>query len=278
MYRIRKVLNHNAVIVIDDEGKNEYLMLGKGVGFGRKVAERVEKTAEAQLYSMMPTTERGDARDIVKSVEPECLEIAGALMDEAEKVFGKVDRKIIFPLADHLSFAIRRMQNGEKMENPLSTDIRTLFYTEYKVAMNARALIEEMYQVSIPEDEIGFIALHIHTSIVDEKVSDALQTARIVRECISFIEQKTGGTLEVTSLGYNRMMNHIRYMVMRIHTGEKLNVNLNDYMKSHYPEAYAIGETVFQDLKSKMKGTFQEAEIGYLAMHIQRVIGEDETE
>ena len=278
MYRIRKVLNHNAVIVIDDEGKNEYLMIGKGAGFGKKPAERIEPSGECQLYSMTPTTERGDARDIIKSVEPECLEIAGAIMDEAEKVFGRIDRKIIFPLADHLAFAIRRAQSGELMKNPLNPDIRTMFYSEYKVATCAYPQILSKFGVKITEDEVGLIALHVHASIVDEKVSDALQTARIVRECISLIEEQTGEKLEVTSLGYNRMMNHIRYMVMRIHSGEKLSVNLNDYMKSHYPQAYSIAETVCNDLKGKVEGVFQTAEIGYMAMHIQRVIGDEETD
>ena len=43
MYRISKVLNHNGVIVIDLNDQKEYVLLGKGAGFGRKVGERMEK-------------------------------------------------------------------------------------------------------------------------------------------------------------------------------------------------------------------------------------------
>ncbi len=39
MYRVKKALNHNTVIAIGLEDNQEYLLLGKGVGFGKKVSE-----------------------------------------------------------------------------------------------------------------------------------------------------------------------------------------------------------------------------------------------
>ena len=44
MYRICKVLNHNGVIALDMKDNKEYVLLGKGVGFGKKVGERIENT------------------------------------------------------------------------------------------------------------------------------------------------------------------------------------------------------------------------------------------
>ena len=42
MYRVKKVLNHNAVIGIHFETNKEYLLMGKGIGFGRKVLQAFE--------------------------------------------------------------------------------------------------------------------------------------------------------------------------------------------------------------------------------------------
>ena len=42
MYRICKVLNHNGVIALDMKDNKEYVLLGKGVGFGKKVGERLD--------------------------------------------------------------------------------------------------------------------------------------------------------------------------------------------------------------------------------------------
>lgn len=43
MYRVSRVLNNNGVIAIDMDDNQEYVLLGKGLGFGKKVSERFEK-------------------------------------------------------------------------------------------------------------------------------------------------------------------------------------------------------------------------------------------
>ncbi|MCR5525765.1 MAG: PRD domain-containing protein [Lachnospiraceae bacterium] len=273
MYRITKVLNHNAVIAVDDETK-EYLIMGKGIGFGRKITEEIYPAEGTTMYSLQSDSERGTAEDIVKQVDPICLEIADSVLNEAEKNFGKVDRKILFPMADHLQFAIGRMTNNEKIKNPLTDDIKVLFHVEYKTAEIARKLVEEKFSVTITDDEVGFLALHVHSAIEDESVSQAMQTAHVINECIEAIEKNTGIHLETTSLGYNRLMNHIRYMVVRMNTGEKLKLDMNDYMKIKYPETFEIAQRICDEMAVSLKKELQEAEIGYLAMHIERVSGE----
>lgn len=275
-YRIKKVLNHNAVIALLPEEQKEYLLLGKGVGFGKKVAERITQKEGMTVYSLQQAGDRGSAEEIVKSVSPDLLEVANAVLDEAEKQFGKVDRSILFPMADHLDFAVRRIKNHEVISNPLTQDIRVMFHMEYKAAETAVPLLLEKTGETIPEDEIGFLALHVHSAIVDENVAQSLKTAQIVRSCLSMIEEKSGEHFEVMSLGYNRMMNHIRYMVTRILTGEPLKMNLNDYMETHYPSSFGIAKTVCNEVGKTLKKDYQPAEIGYLAMHIERVIGNEE--
>lgn len=56
MYRISKVLNHNTIIGIQEEDHQEYLIMGKGIGFGKKVTERVELPDEVSMYSLKETT------------------------------------------------------------------------------------------------------------------------------------------------------------------------------------------------------------------------------
>lgn len=49
MYRVSKVLNNNGIIAIDMEENQEYVLLGKGVGFGKKVSQRFEAPADCTL-------------------------------------------------------------------------------------------------------------------------------------------------------------------------------------------------------------------------------------
>lgn len=272
MYRVSKVLNNNGVIAIDMDENKEYVILGKGVGFGKKVSQRFDKPEGCTTYRLEQETERGSAKELVKGIEPEYLEIADAILTESQKVFGdSIDRGILFPLADHISFAVARIRRNEQISNPLTEDIKVLFYSEFKVAETLKTILRERLQIEIDDHEVGYVALHIHSAIGDEKVSVAMQTARAVRECIDMIEKATGKPIDALSLSYNRLMNHMKYMVARASTGEKLNLDMNEYMLDQYPQAYKVATDICKNLEGCIGHNLDETETGYLAMHIQRV-------
>ena len=276
MYRVSKVLNNNGVIAIEMEENQEYVLLGKGIGFGKKVSQRFEAPSDCTRYSLKDDTERGSAASLVKSVDPVFLEIASEVLREAERTFGNIDKRILFPLADHISFAVARMKNGEQISNPLTGDIHVLFYKEFQVASVLKKILSDRMQVEIGDDEIGYVALHVHSAIEDEKVSVAMQMARTVRECVSIIEEETGKKIDVMTLDYNRLMNHVKYMAARLLRGEELKININDYIEIKFPKAFAIATTVCDHLGENIGVQPGEREIGYLAMHIERVYNSGE--
>ena len=275
-YRITKILNHNSFMGIESKNNQECLIMGKGVAYGKKVGQTVSVTGDARVYSLKELTDRGEAKEIIKSVSPLCLELANEVLDQAEEEFGKVDRSILFTMADHLDFAVRRIQNGEQISNPLTDDIRIMFYKEYKVAGCIRDLLKEKLGIRIDEHEIGYIALHVHAAIVDENVSQAMEIARTVRECICMVEEETGKSIDVMSLSYNRLMNHVRYMVARAIHGEKLKMSLNDYMSVKFPGPYMTAEKICRKMEKSLKLPIPDIEIGYLAMHLERMMDREE--
>ena len=188
-------------------------------------------------------------------------------------MFGdSIDRGILFPLADHISFAVARIRRNEQISNPLTEDIKVLFYSEFKVAETLKTILRERLQIEIDDHEVGYVALHIHSAIGDEKVSVAMQTARAVRECIDMIEKATGKPIDVLSLSYNRLMNHVRYMVARAIHGEKLKMNLNEYMSVKFPGPYMAAERICRQMEKSLKLPVPDIEIGYLAMHLERML------
>ena len=268
-------MNHNTVIAVKAGENKEYLIMGKGVGFGKKVTERIEKRVEDTVYSLQELTERGEAREIIKTVSPICLELANEVLNRAEQEFGKIDRKILFPMADHIEYAVQRIQRNEQISNPLTEDIRVLFYKEYKVAQCMEKLLWDTLGVRIDEHEIGYIALHVHSAIEDEKVSEAMQSAAAVRECVSMVEEKTGKKINVMTLAYNRLMNHVRNMVARALNDEKLKLDMNDYMEVKFPESFQLAREICTKLGHSIKRELDDIEIGYLAMHIERVVSDE---
>lgn len=275
MYEIKRVLNHNTIMAAQDNGKTEFLIMGKGIGFGKKNGDRVSPQEEDTIYSLQECTDRGDAKSIVSDVSPICLELANEVLKEAEKEFGQIDKTVLFPMADHIEYAVRRIRNNEQISNPLTDDIRVLFHLEYKVAQCIQPLLLEQLGVKIDEHEIGYIALHVHSAIKDEKVSQAMQIANAVRQCISLVEEQTGKEIDVMSLAYNRLMNHIRNMVARALNNEKLKLNMNDYMEIKFPESFKMAQKVCEEVGHSIRKNLDEVEIGYLAMHIERIASDE---
>lgn len=271
MYRVTKILNHNAVLAIHSEDQKENLIIGKGVGFGKKPSEYTEYGDDVMAYQLLQKSDRGNYRDIVSHVEPVYLDIANQIIVEAKHRFPDMDTNIIVPLADHIAFAASRIQNGTVMTNPLTQDIMALFPDEYEVTKTAQKIIRDAVGLEFSDDELGFIALHIHSSLNQGNVTQAMQTARIVRNCMQQVQKTIGHDVDVRSLSYSRMMTHIKYMVARVIKGEALKIDMNDYMNLKCPKAFAIASELCEEMSNEMKLKIDEQEKGYLAIHIERV-------
>lgn len=275
MFRVIKALNHNGVVALEMGTLKEYILLGKGIGFGKKVNERMEAPENAHIYLLQKETERGPSKELINDLEPEFLEIASSIITEAKKKFTKVDENILCPLADHIAFAVKRIENNEQISNPLTQDIKALFPEEYEVACKGKDIIKEIKGIDINEDEIGYIAIHIHSSLGNEKVSQAMEIAMLVRSCITSIEDSIGKEIDIESLSYNRLMSHIKYMAARILKGETIKLDMNDYISERFPKSFEIAEEICRKLGRELKKEFKEVEIGYLAMHIERVFSDE---
>lgn len=272
MYRIIKVLNNNGVLVLDSKTGKELILLGNGVGFGKKPTQQIERIPGAKVYSLVARKKQQSALKMVNGIQPVFIEAAGKIIEEAEKVFREVNHDILLPMADHIALAAKRAREDRQIANPFTPDIRVLFEKEYAVAMRGRDLIREMTGCMISEDEVGFITLHIHAGLSDEQVSVALDTTRMINEAIRMIEKSFGKKLEEDSLAYTRLMSHLYYMVARTRSGETTNVDFNEFIFKNYPETGKAAEEVCDFMEREMKKKVAKQEIGFLAIHIQRVI------
>ncbi|MCR4945006.1 MAG: PRD domain-containing protein [Clostridium sp.] len=275
MFRIIKVLNHNGIIATDKEAEKQYILLGKGIGFGKKVNERIIPSDDCHIYHIQKENSKGSSKEIIDNIEPKFLEIANNIIMESEKEFGEIDRNILCPLADHIAFAVKRIKNNEEILNPLNSEIKALFADEYKVAYKAKYMIEESEKIKLSEDEIGYIALHIHSSLGSDNVSQAMKMASLVKECISIIENHVGRKVDVNSLGYNRLVSHVKYMIARTLSGETIQLDMNEYIQEKFSKSFILAKYVCSKIGLELNKELKDVEIGYLAMHIERVFSEE---
>ena len=272
MYRIIKVLNNNGILVYDNDTGREMILLGNGVGFGKRPAQQIGSLPGAKVYTLVNRQEQHSVLQVVNGIRPEFIEAAGRIIDEAEKMFRNVSRDILLPMADHIALAAKRAEEDRQIPNPFTPDIRVLFEKEYATALKGREIIRELTGCEISEDEVGFITLHIHAGLSDEQVSEALETARIIDEGISIIEEAFGQEFEEDSLAYTRLMSHLYYMVARTRKGESAKADFNDFIFANYPYTGKVAEEVCSYMSRQLKKNVAREEIGFLAIHIQRVI------
>ena len=116
-YRITKILNHNSFMGIESKNDQECLIMGKGVAFGKKVGQTVSVTGDARVYSLKELTDRGEAKEIIKSVSPLCLELANEVLDQAEE-------EAKATIAEHER--IRQKRNLERLTVPFFLPWQTI--------------------------------------------------------------------------------------------------------------------------------------------------------
>ena len=125
MYQVIKVLNNNAFLA--RHGETETILLGKGIGFGKKAGDNFREIKDAREYTLTTKENTGSGANAVKGIDPIFLEAAARIIDEAEVVFDSINHDILLPLADHIAFAARRAAERIEIPNPFIADIKALF-------------------------------------------------------------------------------------------------------------------------------------------------------
>ena len=223
------------------------------------------------MYRFTETNDHGDAMEIIQGVNPLFIEVAGKILKLAQIRFHEVDKNILLPLADHIAFSIERMKADMDISNPFASEIALLYKEEYEVALQGKAIIEEMCGYTINEGEVGYITLHVHSARGEDKVSEAMQTAVIIRDSIEEVERDYNITINTNSMSYTRLMNHMKFLMLRLQGNEELQIDVGDYVSKQFPYAYHTAQKICEELRKVYQKDVPETEIGYLALHIERV-------
>ena len=101
MYRVIKVLNNNGILVYHVETGKEMILLGNGVGFGKKPTEQIEKLPGAKVYSLVTRRKQESVLKTVNGIRPEFIEATGKIIEEAENVFQKINHEMLLPPPVH---------------------------------------------------------------------------------------------------------------------------------------------------------------------------------
>lgn len=265
-----KVFNNN-IILVRDKGI-EKVLFEKGIGFGKKFGQTLEKGLSVEkLFRIENEENQKNMKEIIGRVDSEFFALCEESIAEiAEDLGEELNENIHIGLIDHLSFAVKRIQNNEEMQNPFLVEIQTLYKREFNLAIKVARKITKEVNIEIPDGEIGFIALHIHSARNNGKLSNTIKYSFLSNIIVECVENRLDIEIDRASLDYARFLTHIRFAVERIVTDNRIRNELTKIIQKEYSLSYKIAEEVSKILQEELDKKVTKDEIACLAMHIER--------
>lgn len=272
-YIVKKALNNNVLIAISDQNE-EVVLIGKGIGFNHKKNDSVNKEVIEKVFVLKNEKEQQHYKELLPHIDTEILDI---IISSTELIRRKskaiLNEHVHVALTDHLVFAINRLARGLTIKNPFLSETKVLYPFEYEIAAEVVDLINQSIDINLPEGEIGFIALHIHSAITHNDISEINKYSQLISLIVETIEEQLNITIAKDRVDYIRLVRHIRYTIERVVKGEKLAEpeKIAFLLKSEYPICYNLSWKLMKIMQQTLKKPVYEAEAVYLTIHLQRL-------
>lgn len=199
-----------------------------------------------------------------------------------EECLSKIEKELDFNIAEssyiglivHLALVFKRLQAGENIK--IDPDkLRKLKSTdEYKYAKKIAESLSKSLNISLPEDEIGYITIHLRGAKYRASANHYINKdiIDIAIEMINKAENIFGITFAEDELLRDGLITHLEPAIYRIKTGLDIRNPLLSDIKKKYPKLFCDTSKVCKVLKQKLNIEFPEDEIGYIALHFGAAI------
>jgi beta-glucoside operon transcriptional antiterminator len=270
--KILKVLNNNAVVF--KEGGIEKIAMGPGIAFQKGKNDFINAAKVEKVFIMKEEQEK--FQELLKSLPEEHIQVAEEIISYAEQqLSATLSNHVHIALSDHLSFAVERIARGISIQNKLLNEIKSLYQPEYAIGVWALQHIKKKLGITMPIDEAGYIALHIHTAKLNSPgMQQLMMNTTIINEMVTIIKKELNMEIDENSMSYQRLLTHLRFALNRLAQNEpfhEMDEEMLDVLKAKYRKSYQCAETIKQFVKDEYEINFPEAELGYITLHICRI-------
>ena len=273
--RIDKILNNNVITSIN-ENDEEVIIMGKGIAFNKRCGDIVIKDKIEKVFVLSNPNMNRKFIELISKIPLEYTVLSEKIISYARKELDKtLNENIYISLTDHIYNAIQRQKSGIVVTNGLIWETKRLYKEEYKIALWAVDYINNRLKIDLPEDEAGFIALHLVNASYQETAKESVLATNIIKGVLNIIRYYYSVEFNEEDLNYDRLLTHLKYFAKRVITNNQNDDNSSEFLEiasRSYPEAYDCAKKIQQYIESNYDYKVNEDEIVYLTMHIHRVI------
>ncbi|CPR21737.1 Beta-glucoside bgl operon antiterminator, BglG family [Brenneria goodwinii] len=166
-----------------------------------------------------------------------------------------VQDTLFLALSDHINFAVQRHKKGQIIKNALLWDIKQFYSSEYAVGLEALSLIRSRLDIDLPEDEAGFIALHLANARNNSDMHSTMQSAGIIKDILTILKYDLHIQFDENSLDYHRLITHLKFFALRLlnrstvsHGDDSIYQGIRELM----PQAFSCAMKVYDYVEKKL--------------------------
>lgn len=273
-YEILKILSHNVIQVMNHEKNEECILLGKGIGFGKKPKDIFDDSEKIERkYFITDQENLHKYQLLLEKCDEELYFFVEEYIEKVQETFKcTYDETLHIGLLDHLNFSLYRYHNQIALTNIFMDEMSLMYEREYEFAVKMLEDLNQRLNVELPKSEASFIALHLHASIKGEKPSVTALYLKIIGDCLSFIEKSFGITLDAKSIERTRLITHLKFALKRATDKMPVQNVMVEAIKNAYPKTFALAIELTKIIQENYGIVLPEGEAGYLAMHMENII------
>lgn len=273
---IKKVLNNNVVVSVNDE-KKEIIVMGCGIAFQKKSGDILNKDKIEKIFVLDDKNMTKQFQELLSEVPIEYMTITDKIVKYTEEKFKKKLNDIIYiSITDHIYSSVERYLKGIELKNGLLWDIKRLYKDEFEIGKYALQVIKDEIKVELPEDEAAFIATHIVNAQLNEGIPSVMNMTKLIQEILNIVKYHFRIDLDEESLDYYRFITHLKFFAQRLFN-EKTHENNKDselfnIVKEKYSSSYECIKKVSKFIEDKYSYELTNEEQLYLIIHIERLV------
>ncbi|MCR4856175.1 MAG: PRD domain-containing protein [Erysipelotrichaceae bacterium] len=260
-----KNLNNNTAICLDYNGR-EVVAFGKGIGFNKTPNEIPLSKIDRTFYNVDP-----NYFQIIPEIDEKVIRTAVKIVDHANEVKNnRYSSNLIFALADHIQFAIKRAKKGMRISIGLLFEIENSYPDEIEIARHALKVVREELGIALGKEEVGSIAIHLIDYIDTPQMTQMDAEEDLIERYTAKIEDLLQIGVDRQDYSYKRFAAHIHYLLQRKKDGNELNKQMPEFLgdlKDRYEKEYECACLLEEMIGSKLS----EEEKAYILIHVNRL-------
>lgn len=173
---------------------------------------------------------------------------------------------------DHVSIMFSRVLKDESIMNPFLSETKVLYQESFEKARSIAHQLNVRFDVIIPEEEVGYIALHLQNIVSPASGEQMKVMNKIAAMTSDYITDELKINLDKESLIYARFMTHLKFVVMRLLRNQRSDNIMTDMilrqLSQYRPQAEKIVDIIEQETKHRLSLD----ELAYLMIHVGRIL------